>query len=258
MTKALIWDIETSPMEVYSWGLYPKMLPHGNIKRDWYIICGAWKWHGQKKVHTAAVDPKDCLRFAREGGEAPDRAVVAALADAVREADFIIAHNGDAFDLKKLNARVIAYGLEPIPPVRSVDTLKELRKVAKFSSNRLDHIAGVLLEDGGKIKTDFSLWTRIMGGEKKALKEMLRYNRRDVTELERVYEYLRPYMKAHPNVNIGDPEASYVPKCPACGSKDLQKRGKARTQTMEYQRYQCKSCGSWSRDSRVTGGILKK
>ena len=35
--------------------------------------------------------------------------------------------------------------------------------------------------------------------------------------------------------------------CVNCGSLNLQKRGSARTKTMEYQRYQCSDCGAWSR-----------
>lgn len=262
--KVLIWDIETSPLLTWVWGLYAAKngIPHGNIVADQMILCGAWKWLDQKRVHTVAVDPKEVSEYilkVAQGKKAkrPDRHVVEALREAVMEADFIVAHNGDKFDLKKLNARVIQMGLEPMPSIRTVDTLKEVRKVAAFTSNRLDYLSKTLLPDGGKIKTDMSLWTRIMFGEKKAMREMLAYNRRDVTELERVYLLLRPHMKSHPNVVVGDPRRHQTLMCPKCGSTHLQRRGTQKTQTQEYARYQCRGCGSWS-SSRTVRTVAQK
>jgi transposase-like protein len=39
-----------------------------------------------------------------------------------------------------------------------------------------------------------------------------------------------------------------IPVCPQCGSNKLQRRGEAVSVMNKYQRYQCKSCGTWSRD----------
>ena len=256
--KALVWDIETSPLLTWVWGLYAAKngIPHQNIVADQMILCGAWKWLGQKTVHTVAVDPKEVqeyiLRVAQgKKAKRPDRHVVEALRAAVMEADFIIAHNGDKFDLKKLNARVIEQGLPSMPQLQTVDTLKEIRKVAAFTSNRLDYLSSTLLADGGKIKTDMSLWTRIMFGERKAMREMLAYNRRDVTELERVYLKLRPHMRTHPNVNVANPIAKQTLMCPTCSSGRVQRRGIHKTKTMTYDRYCCQNCGSWSRLSHA-------
>ena len=51
------------------------------------------------------------------------------------EADVVIAHNGDKFDMRKANARFGHY--EPPMPVQQVDTLKVARKYFKFESNKL-------------------------------------------------------------------------------------------------------------------------
>lgn len=71
---------------------------------------------------------------------------------------------------------------------------------------------------------------------------MEKYNIQDVLLLEKLYYKLLPWIKSLPNRNV---EAdSHV--CPSCGGKHLQKRGLNQTITASYQRYQCKSCGSWS------------
>jgi len=120
-----------------------------------------------------------------------------------------------------------------------VDTLKEARRVASFTSNRLDYL-GKFLGFGGKDKTSSGLWLRVLSGCTKSIKEMVKYNKRDVDLLEKVYLKLRPYIK-HPNVNrLGA-------ACPKCGSSDLQLRGFGATANGTIkQRAQCKSCGGWS------------
>lgn len=248
LPKILLWDIETAPMVATTWTLYPKVLSHENILRDWYIICGAWKWLGERRVYAHAVEAADCQAFLGGIGGAPDAAVVKALRDVVAEADVVVGHNGDAFDLKKLNARLIHHDLDPLPPIRTVDTLKEARKIARFSSNRLDFLAGELTGDG-KIETTYGLWLRVMQGDRSALREMVRYNKHDVDVLEAVYNRLLPHMKSHPNVTLGCDAAMH--SCPRCGSANVEKRGTAKTMTRVYQRYQCQDCGSWSRATRV-------
>ena len=51
LPKILLFDIETSLMEVYVWGLYKQFIPHTNIIKDkngeektWYVLSWAAKW----------------------------------------------------------------------------------------------------------------------------------------------------------------------------------------------------------------------
>ena len=58
-----------------------------------------------------------------------------------------------------------------MPPIISVDTLKEARKVFKFSSNKLDYIAqylgvGAKMDTGG-----IALWEGCATGSRKALRK---------------------------------------------------------------------------------------
>lgn len=233
--KIILWDIETSLMKVASFTLYPEYISHENILEDWHIICGSWLELGNKNPQVISTYNED------------DKKVAKKLRDVLYNADLIIAHNGDKFDLRKLNTRLIYHGLEPLPPIRSVDTLKEARRIAYFTSNKLDYL-GTFLGVGKKIETSKGLWIKALNGNKTAIKEMAKYNKQDVLLLRDIYLKLLPYIK-HPIVYDEH-------SCPNCGSYKLQKRGFQKSRVTQYQRYQCQDCGSWSRD-RISNIAIK-
>ena len=233
--KGLIYDEETSYILGLTFGLYPESIPYSNIVEDWRIHCASWKWAGGIKVYTAVEKDKN------------DYEVVRKLAEAINEADFLISHNGNKFDIKKLNTRLIYHRLPPLPNVPQVDTLKEARAIGAFSSNRLDYL-GEYLGVGRKLANAPGLWKDAFFGKKSALEAMRKYNIQDVLLLEEVYEELRPYFKTHPNFNsiMGTED-----NCPRCGSTHLTKRGYNVTKTGRKQRYQCTDCGAWSESSKL-------
>jgi uncharacterized protein YprB with RNaseH-like and TPR domain len=203
---------------------------YDNILQEWFIICVAWKWLGQKTIHGAAIE-KPC----------EDKEVIQKVHDVISSADAIIGHNGDKFDLKKFNARAIIHGIPPLPPIIQIDTLKMARSKFKFNTNRLDYI-GEILGVGRKVETKKGLWLRVLKGEKKAIKEMLRYNKGDVQLLEDVYNKLKPYCPSKLNMNLFKDSES---DCPSCGSDNTQKRGWNASKTNRKQRRQCMECGHW-------------
>lgn len=242
--RILIWDIETSPMVVAIFDLKQNGIIHyENILQDWFIICASWKWLGEEEVYTTSIiDNKK--EFKKDNTN--DFDVVKKLSEVITEADVIVAHNGDRFDLKKLNARAIYHGLEPVPPVKTVDTLKEAKKYFNFSSNRLDYLAKHL-DVGEKMHTTKGLWLRALDGDEEAIQEMLEYNVVDTVVLESVYLKLRPYMIGHPNLNLITGEGY---QCPKCTSFETQKRGFSTTRAGLFQRYWCKSCRGWTTDGK--------
>jgi hypothetical protein len=231
--KILLWDIETRPLVVTTWSLWPKSISYENIIEEWGLLTGAWKWYGEDRVYSACVDPakpKD------------DKAVIEALHAALSEADVAVAHYGDKFDLPKFKARAIFHGLPPIHPVKTIDTKKVASGVFGFACNRLDYIAQ-LLDVGEKLPTEYNLWLECMKGDQKALRRMVKYNKHDVVVLEKVYERLRPYMTNHPNAALyGD-----VTCCPVCGSTKFAKQGLKYNRTRAMQQYQCRAdgCRAW-------------
>ena len=59
--KRLFFDIETSPMIVYSWRVGWKLtIPPENIIEDWKIICISYKWEHEKKVKNLVWDKNQC------------------------------------------------------------------------------------------------------------------------------------------------------------------------------------------------------
>lgn len=243
--KVLLWDIETLPMEAYTWSLYPEKLSHDNIIQGTTIACASWKWLGKREVFHAEIDPKEPRN---------DYRVVSRLAEVLTSADVIVAHNGDKFDLRKFRARALFWGFDPIPPVHTIDTKKVAKKYFGFDSNRLDYLAQELLGEG-KIHVDFELWKEILRGSVGALKQMVEYNIQDVRLLERIYLVMRPYIENHPNAAAFDNPGQIA--CTACGSTEFQSRGKRVLASWVRQRYQCNSCGHWFSGQVVEKGVVK-
>lgn len=232
--KILFWDIETSPIVTTAWGLGQTYSTIDNLLEDWYIICACWKYAGSKKVHAA--------RMTKPGD---DYALVKEVRDVLAGADLVVHHYGDAFDLKKFNARLIIHGLPPLPHITTVDTKKAVAKVAAMTSNKLEYLAKKVTGDG-KIKTDYSLWLKCRKGDRSALNEMIAYNKKDVIKLEEWYNYLRPYIKNHPHI-----WAKYEDRfstCSNCGSTNLKRNGiRVTAAGIKKQEVQCKDCGHYHR-----------
>lgn len=235
--KILLWDIETSMSIAKTFNFWNTNIHHGAIVKEWYIISGAWKFLGEKEVHAIA-----CSKSGLKKGD--DKRVVKALCKAISEADLIIGHNGDKFDLKKLKARVIKHGLPPVNHTKTLDTLKCARREFNFSYNNLDYL-GAYLEVGQKIKNEPGLWDKVMAGDMDALGRMVKYNKQDVKLLEAVYLKMRPHITNHPNVNVMVGDSHLVYNCPNCGSEKTIKNGKRPAMKISkiFQKRACHNCG---------------
>jgi len=240
--RILIFDIENSPLTIYSWGIHDE--PSHSTKfvaNDWYVMCWAAKWIKKSQVYTSALPD---FRYNKK--KPSDKQVLKKLWDLLDEADIVIAHNGRKFDCRKANARFIQHGMPPPSPYRVIDTLIEARKHFLFTSNRLGDL-GYYLGVGEKMETGgFDLWKQCMDGDRTAWKIMQDYCKQDVLLLEKVYEKLRPYMKTHPNLAVFAGGLS----CTNCGSENLIKRGMQYTNAGVYQRYRCKDCGAPCRGAK--------
>jgi hypothetical protein len=240
--KTLIIDIETSPVLAKVWGLWKQNIGLEQIEEDWFIMSFAAKW-----LDAPEVMYQDCRDYI-DDYENPDFKLLENLHALLDEADFVVAHNGDKFDIKKINARFILNDFEPPSTYRTIDTLKIAKKHFAFTSNKLAFLTGKLCEDQkldhGKF-AGFKLWKECLMGNEEAWQEMEDYNIMDVVSLEELYLKLRPWFSSHPNVNT-DEEAAEGCSCSKCGGTELQKRGFYYTNKGKYQRYKCTSCGGWS------------
>jgi RNase_H superfamily len=229
--KILLFDLETTPLKAWIWDRYETDAIA--VEQESYLLCYAAKWLDGRMM-TASLPN---YRGNKE-------ALVKSLWRLLDEADIVVAHNGDQFDIRKSNAFFSHYSLPPPSPYKTVDTLKVARKYHKFSSNKLDDL-GEYLGYGKKIKTDFSLWQGCMDGDTKSWEKMIQYNKRDVVLLERIFLHFRPWIK---NINVAIHSDS--PVCPKCGSSNLMSRGFAFNVSTKYQRYQCRDCRGWSRSNK--------
>lgn len=236
--KILIFDIETAPMQSYVWGLWKQNIHIDHIINEWFVICWSAKWLYSNEVLGDVITPDEILKQ-------DDKRVVTSLWKLFDEADIIVAHNGDRFDIPRMKTRFIINGLKPPSPYRSIDTCLVARKQFGFSSNKLDALATYFGFDH-KLDTDFELWKKCLEGDQEALDYMLLYNNRDVTLLEEVYLKLRPWIQNHPN--IGNYLDSDKPICSNCGSTDLTLIDNRYyyTQVGKYPLYRCQ-CGCITR-----------
>jgi hypothetical protein len=238
MAKVLFYDIETAPNLAYVWGQYDQNVIEQH--REWYMMCFSYKWEGQKTTKVVALP--DFELYATEPEN--DREVTKTLWELFDEADIVIAHNGDKFDMRKANARFIAHHMTPPTPVHQVDTLKIARKYFMFNSNKLGDL-GEHLGLGNKEATGgFGLWKGCMMGDEKSWRTMKKYAKQDVDLLAMVYHRLRPWMSNHPNRALFDNKPD---SCPTCGHPDLIRRGFRSTKVAQYVQLQCKACGAYCR-----------
>lgn len=239
--KILIFDIETMPMQVFVWGLWKQRISHENIISDWFVVSWSAKWLYDNNVMSDVLTTEEVL-------QKNDKRIIHGIWKLFDQADIVVGHNCDRFDISKLNVRFLLHGMNPPNHYHSIDTLKATKGSFSFSSNRLDYLGKFLMEKG-KIETNFQLWTRCFYGDSEALSEMQAYNIEDTLLLEEVYLEMRPWIKNHPN--IGLLTESHSESCAICGSTELIQSGHYRTMVSEYNTFRCSKCGGLSR-RRVT------
>jgi DNA polymerase elongation subunit (family B) len=237
--RILFLDIETFPDLVWVWTLWKANAI--DVKRSRVLVSFSAEWDGGGVITRAWSDyPK------RESDTEREFDLLDELWKLVDEADIIVAHNGIDFDMKVINARFIEHGFDPPSPYKVVDTLRAIKKIASYSSHKLDFLSSQF-ELGRKLKHEgFELWKGCMENDPKWWKKMKKYNRHDVVLLKRLYHRIAPWI-SQPTAGIWALDA--VCPNPACGSKKLQKRGLARTLTRVYHRFQCQECGAWGRST---------
>jgi len=238
--KILYLDVETTPCVTYTWAIGPNIsLTPDQLIEDLKVICAAYKWSGEDKVHE--------LKFKVKSRD--DRKVVEKMRDLIDEADASVGWNLDKFDFRVLNKRIIDHRLEPLNGLITIDPLKLSRKAFRFPSHKLDYVAqrlglGKKTETGG-----FDLWKRVMEGDKSAVDHMSYYCAHDVELLEQVYWTLAPYVGPKP-VNMSLLANYDQSGCPTCSSPDIMQWGRRALKSGIYQRYRCNYCSYCWRDTR--------
>jgi RNase_H superfamily len=242
--KILIFDLELLPNSGFFYDRFSDFgIPQQFIRKTKALCAIGYKWFGDDEVTVLATKkPYE------------DYDILKKFAPIWEQADYVVAHNGDAFDIKALGARYKYHNLPPLPPVASIDTLRLARqKWGQFlNGNGLDHLAE-MAGLGRKLKIDASLWVRCAEGDKAAMAEMIEYNRQDVNLLELVFADMLSTVKHKINHNLFID--SPVKVCKTCGHDDLEHKGYELTAATYRHRYRCKACNSWSTQPKGKGRL---
>jgi uncharacterized protein YprB with RNaseH-like and TPR domain len=229
--KRLFFDIETSPNIGLFWEAgYKKNIDYSNIIKERAIICICYKWEEAKEVFEVHWDSKQC-----------DKTMLEKFIKIANEADELVGHNGDRFDLAWIRTRCLYHNIDMFPNYTTIDTLKIARSKFKFNSNKLNYIAD-FLGIGQKIKTEFGLWKDIvLHKDKKAMDAMIKYCKKDVVLLEKVFKAIKGHIapKTHFGVKFGGDRGS----CPECGSDEIMRNSIRYTATgVKKITYKCRTC----------------
>lgn len=226
--KILLIDIESLPNIQYGYDLWNGSKPDMIIKEK-AIICFGYKWLGEGKAKViSAVKPY------------LDNVLCTKITEILNEADYVVAHFGDRFDLKFIRSRCIINGVPAPSFIPSLDTYKLAKRHFNFNANRLDYL-GKLFGFGGKLKTGWELWQKCAEGDKAAMRKMAEYNKRDVELLEKVFLHMLPHVESKLNHQLFSDKVV----CPHCGSDYIQRRGTVCLKTRKRQRLACMKCGTW-------------
>lgn len=239
-------DIETSPIESWTWGIWDQNVGVDQIKSEWSVLSFAAKWLDKPKIYYGDTSGRG-KRYIRD-----DHALLGEIWKILDAADIVVAQNGTSFDIKKINARLLMHGYGPYSPIRIVDTLTASKRHFAFTSNKLAWLAAHLTDtrkDDHKQFPGFELWVQCLADNPKAWREMKKYNINDVIATEKLYKKLRPWITNHPNVPTYS--VSEAISCPKCASTNLIKSKNRITQQGSYIQYQCKDCGGYARGKTI-------
>lgn len=238
----LFFDIETSPMLVFAWGLGKQDIDYKRIYKERQVLCIGFAWDtGPVQVLTLDYGKFDL--HVRDNDA--DLEMVKEFSNIINQADRVIGHNAKRFDISVLRSRLIKHQLPDFVPLLVDDTYTQTRGIA-FASHKLDYLAPFL---GLPPKEDhpYEMWLDVVNHVPGALEKMQFYCKGDVDRTRQVYGRLQPYIKSSLNMAVwnDDEEA-----CPHCGSNLLHVRKYRYTPAGRYPIYQCGNCGKYSNSGK--------
>lgn len=240
--KVLLLDIETTPEISYTWGRWKQFISQGQVIEHPYVLTWAARWLGSDVTMSRKLT--DYPSWANSTRD--DKDLVTDLWALMDEADYIVAHNGDKFDIPWITSRAIFHGLPPISPTKYIDTLKAAKKLIRVPSYSLEALCVYYGLTPKQDNEGFSLWRRCIEGDADAFVDMETYNVGDIDSLQDLYLRLRPYMKEHPNGALYYPDSER--RCGRCGSTGMELiEAQAHTSISTFDVYRCTGCGTHHR-----------
>jgi hypothetical protein len=206
------------------------------------IVCAKW------------YDEPDVMRFAEwdQGGRGRFLKRVHAL---MSKADIIVGHNLDCADVPWLKGdfylprigHTHRPALPPLPPFKTVDTLKVLRQQFKSGApfKSLDAFCKVVGHPGKTDHYDRDAMERAVAGSVEDRERETNYCAGDVLATQWLYDWLRPHIKNHPALFVDGQNKLTV--CNRCGNKTRPSKRRYVANVLSYSMQKCTACGAYSR-----------
>ena len=242
--KILILDVERLPgiTEQYWWDrgdLKNRYVHYETVKRHprTTIVCAKW-YDSDELIELAEWDTGGRKRFLKN------------VHQLMSQADIIVGHNVDQADVPWLAGDLfIEGGLPPLPPFKTVDTLKVLRRQFKSGApfKSLDafcQIAGIPAKTD---RYDRQAMERAVNKSIEDRERLTAYCSGDVIATQGLYDFLRPFITNHPALFVDGKD--HLTTCHRCGNdtKPIPRRYVANVLTYAMRR--CTVCGGHSRIS---------
>ena len=210
--KVMIYDIETSRATAAVWWTGKQYIGHDQLITEPAIITIAWKWFGEDDVYTLEWDDGD------------DKAMLKEFLKEYNKADLVIGQNNLRFDNRWINARAMKHNLDVNVRIRSLDLMKENKRLFRLPSYSMAFVSRYLGTEGKLKHSGISMWNNIQFGnakeKKDSLKEMVDYNVQDIIATEEMYLKLRKYIGNTTHVGVFKGLDKWT--CPSTGSTDVE------------------------------------
>lgn len=201
------------------------------------IVCAKW-YDSDEVIHLAEWDKGGRKTFLRKTHRLMEKA------------DIIVGHNLDKADVPWLKGDLhIEAGLPPLPPFKTVDTLKVLRREfgggAPFKSlDAFCQIAGI------PSKTDHydreAMERAVVDKSTEDRINLIDYCIGDVIATQGLLDFLRPHIRNHPTLFVDGKHAMNV--CNRCGCAETLPCGKRYVaNVLTYEMLKCANCKGYRR-----------
>jgi hypothetical protein len=247
--RILVLDVERLPgITQQSWwdrgDLKNRYIHHETVVREPRTTIACLKWY----------DSPDVIRLAEwdTGGRKTFLRTVHAL---MSEADIIIGHNLDRADVPWLKGDFYLPRIghphrpnhKPLPPFKTVDTLKVLRRElgsgAPFKG--LDAFCQIVGIPAKTDSYDRERMERAVNGSVEDRERLVEYCAGDVIATQWLYDWCRPHIRNHPALFVDGKNKLTV--CNRCGNKTKPTAKRYVANVLTYSMQKCTVCGGYSR-----------
>lgn len=240
--RILILDVERLPgvTKQYWWDrgdLKNRYVHYETVERQprTTIVCAKW-YDREEVIQLAEWDKGGRKQFLRK------------VHRLMEQADIIVGHNLDGADVPWLLGDLhIEAGLPPLPPFKTVDTLKVLRRQFKSGApfKGLDAFCQVVGIPSKTDRYDREAMERAVNGSTEDRERLTAYCAGDVIATQGLYDWCRPYIQNHPALFVDGKDRMTV--CNRCGSDTEPTARRYVANVLTYSMRKCVSCGGYSR-----------